>query len=53
MGSDIIVVFIGIVLISIGIMGFKKEMTLLKMECEGIKIENKETSLQLANILFN
>lgn len=53
MGSDIIVLFIGVVLISIGLIGFKKEMSLLKMECEGTKIEIKDTNLQLANILFN
>lgn len=53
MGSDIIIVFIGITLIAFAIMGFKKEMTLLKMECEGTKIENKKTNLQLSNILFN
>ena len=44
MGSDIIVGVIGIVLIAMGIMGFRKEMTLLKMECEGTKIENKGTN---------
>lgn len=41
MGSDIIVGIIGTVLITIGIMRFRKEMTLPKMECEGTNIENK------------
>jgi len=42
MWSDIIVGVIGIVLITMGIMGFIKEMTLLKIECESTKIENKK-----------
>ncbi|MBU3159202.1 hypothetical protein KPL37_05460 [Clostridium frigoris] len=45
MGSDIIVGVICIMLITMGIMGFVKEMTLLKMECEGTKIKNKKTNI--------
>jgi len=48
MGSDIIVGVMGIVLIAMGLIGFRKEMTLLKMECEGTKIENEKTNMQLA-----
>lgn len=44
MGSDIIVGVIGVVLIVMGIMGFIKEMTLLKMKCEGTNIENGKTN---------
>ena len=53
MGSDIIVGVIGIILIAIGMMGFKKEMTLLKMECEGTTIENTVTNMQFAKVVFN
>ena len=42
MGSSIIVAVIGVVLIAISIRGFVKEMTLLKIECEGTKIEKEE-----------
>ena len=53
MWSDIIVVFIGIVLIAIGLMGFKKEMTLINMECKGTKIEKEKSNMQLAkNIIY-
>jgi len=48
MGSDIIVGVIGIVIIAMGMMGFIKEMTLLKVECEETKIENEKTNMQLA-----
>jgi len=43
MESSIIVAVIGVVLIAISIRGFVKEMTLLKIECEGTKIEKEET----------
>ncbi|MBW9146156.1 hypothetical protein K2F40_04260 [Clostridium sp. CM028] len=43
MGSDIIVGVIGSVLIAMGLMGFKKDMTLLKMEFEGTKMETEKT----------
>ena len=33
-------------------MGFRKEMTLLNMECEGTNIENEKPNIQLAKILF-
>ncbi|MBZ9607833.1 hypothetical protein G9F73_008405 [Clostridium estertheticum] len=44
MGSDVIVGVIGSVLIAMGLMEFKKEMTLLKMEFEGTKIETEKTN---------
>ncbi|WP_298846715.1 hypothetical protein [Clostridium sp.] len=53
MGSDIIIGFIGIVLITLALIEFTKEMTLLKMECEGIEIENKVTNMHFGNVLFN
>ena len=45
MGSDIIIGVIGSALIAIGVMGFIKEMTVLKMECEGTKIKNEKTNI--------
>jgi len=53
MGSDMIIAVIGIALIGISLMGFKKEMTLLKMECEGTTIENTVTNMQFAKVVFN
>jgi len=43
MQSSIIVAVIGIVIIAISIRGFIKEITILKMECEGTKIEKEES----------
>jgi len=44
MESGIIVGVIGVALIAIAIRGFIVEMTLLRMECEGTKIENEKTN---------
>jgi len=49
MGSDIIVAVIGVALIAMGMTEFRKEMSLLKMECEGTKIQNEEINMQLSN----
>ena len=53
MGSDIIIGVIGIILIGMSLMGFKKEMTILKMECEGTTIENTVTNMHFAKVVFN
>ncbi|MBX4258987.1 hypothetical protein KTC96_11695 [Clostridium estertheticum] len=45
MGTEIIVGIIGSALIVMGIMGFIKEITLLKLECEGTKIRNEKTNI--------
>lgn len=44
MVSNVIVGVIGVVLIAMAMMEFKKEMTLLKMECEGTKIEDQKVT---------
>lgn len=53
MGSDMIIGVIGITLIGMSLMSFKKEMTLLKMECEGTTIENTVTHMQFAKVVFS
>jgi hypothetical protein len=44
MVSDVIVGIIGVVLIAMAMVEFKKEMTLLKTECEGTKIEDEKVT---------